>query len=98
MRSCELTPGRIVDPVVGPSLVHGVVVRSMAWIARVSFRAVATRATGQQPRFLCEVVVREPTVRGVLYMRDDRVHERAAEPAIGPPRNRPMVHRAQPGL
>src|SRR5437867_11763069 len=51
-----------------------------------------------EPRFLCEVVVREPTVRRVLHMRDARAHERAAEPAIGPPRNRPMVHRAQPGL
>ena len=37
----------------GTGDVHGARVRNMAWITRASFRAVATRATGQPTRAFC---------------------------------------------
>ena len=56
MRFVELTPFGPSDPVVDgvvDGVVHGVPVRSMAWMTRASFRAAATRATGQPTRAFC---------------------------------------------
>lgn len=51
-RFVELTPFGPSDTGVD-GVVHGVPVRSIAWMTRASFRAAATRATGQPTRAFC---------------------------------------------
>ena len=51
MRFNELSPYG--SGAAGAADVHGARVRSIAWMTRASFRAVATRATGQPTRAFC---------------------------------------------
>ena len=82
MRQVELTPNRVILPrrIRTEHRVHG---------ARELPRRGHPRRGPADPRLKRFIILREPAVRRVLYVRDDAAHERAAQPAIGPGRNRP---------